>query len=72
MLLRALYLVKKGGRVVYSTCSMNPIENESVVSGALHLLKPYIRVNDVKDKFPGFIFSPIISKCKSILKSQLN
>ena len=33
----ALALVKVGGLVVYSTCSLNPLENESVVSATLQL-----------------------------------
>jgi len=35
ILLRGLKMVKKGGRLVYSTCSFNPIENEAVVAAAL-------------------------------------
>ncbi|KAG7349303.1 RNA methylase [Nitzschia inconspicua] len=35
LLVRALQLVKKGGRVVYSTCSLDPIENEAVVTSAI-------------------------------------
>ncbi|KHJ34286.1 putative trna (cytosine-5-)-methyltransferase ncl1 [Erysiphe necator] len=35
ILVRALQMLKVGGRVVYSTCSMNPIENEAVVSTAI-------------------------------------
>ena len=35
ILLRALELVKVGGIACYSTCSMNPIEDEAVVAAAL-------------------------------------
>lgn len=35
ILVRALQLLKVGGRVVYSTCSMNPVENEAVVASAI-------------------------------------
>lgn len=35
ILVRALQLLKVGGRVVYSTCSMNPVENEAVVVAAI-------------------------------------
>ena len=35
LLVRALQMLKVGGRVVYSTCSMNPVENEAVVASAV-------------------------------------
>ncbi|KAI9786560.1 MAG: hypothetical protein M1816_007884 [Peltula sp. TS41687] len=35
ILIRALQQLKVGGRVVYSTCSMNPIEDEAVVAAAI-------------------------------------
>ena len=35
ILVRSLQMLKVGGRVVYSTCSMNPVENEAAVAAAI-------------------------------------
>ena len=35
ILQRAMRMLQKGGRIVYSTCSVNPVENEAVVAAAL-------------------------------------
>jgi len=34
-LLRGLELLETGGRLIYSTCSLNPIEDEAVVAAAM-------------------------------------
>ncbi|KAI1179403.1 S-adenosyl-L-methionine-dependent methyltransferase [Nemania sp. FL0916] len=54
ILVRALQLLKVGGRVVYSTCSMNPVENESVVVSAIERCggPDVVEIIDCKDKLP--------------------
>lgn len=36
MVISGLALLKVGGRMVYSTCSMNPVENEAVVAEVVY------------------------------------
>jgi len=45
-------VLKVGGKITYSTCSLNPIENESVVAAALKEFKGQIRL--LKTELPGF------------------
>jgi len=54
ILVRALQLLKVGGRVVFSTCSMNPVENESVVVSAIERCggPDVVDIIDCKDKLP--------------------
>ncbi|RCI13800.1 hypothetical protein L249_8021 [Ophiocordyceps polyrhachis-furcata BCC 54312] len=55
ILVRALQLLKVGGRVVYSTCSMNPVENESVVASAIERCGGPTNVDivDCQDQLPA-------------------
>lgn len=46
ILLRGLSLLKHDGRLVYSTCSFNPIENEAVVAAALEMHKGVFELVD--------------------------
>lgn len=38
LLEQAMKLVKPGGTVVYSTCTLSPVQNDGVVNMALHRL----------------------------------
>ncbi|KDR72476.1 hypothetical protein GALMADRAFT_252559 [Galerina marginata CBS 339.88] len=51
ILLRAMNLLKDDGRIVYSTCSLNPVENEAVIAEALKI-NPAFELVDVSSKFP--------------------
>ncbi|CAD0115408.1 unnamed protein product [Aureobasidium uvarum] len=54
ILVRAIQMLKVGGRVVYSTCSMNPVENEAVISSAIERCGGIEKINivDVSDQLP--------------------
>ncbi|KAL8987161.1 MAG: hypothetical protein Q9177_003608, partial [Variospora cf. flavescens] len=60
ILVRALQMTKLEGRVIYSTCSMNPIENEAVVASAIARCGGLTKVAivDCKDELPGLIRRP--------------
>jgi len=59
LLERSLQLVKEGGLVLYSTCSLNPVENEAVVSEVLERANKEnpgsLELVDIHGRFPGLL-----------------
>lgn len=55
ILVRGLQLLKVGGRLVYSTCSMNPIEDEAILASAITRCggNKKIKLIDVSDQLPA-------------------
>ncbi|KAI8817926.1 cytosine(34)-C(5)-methyltransferase [Fimicolochytrium jonesii] len=64
ILLRGCALVKVGGRIVYSTCSFNPMENEAVVAAAISQCGGAFRLVDVSKELPGLIRRPGMTSWK--------
>ena len=52
ILVRGIELCAVGGRVVYSTCSLNPYENEAVVAEAVRRFGGKVVVEDVSSELP--------------------
>ena len=53
ILIRGVELCAVGGRVVYSTCSFNPYENEAVVAAAVRRFNGKLVVCDVAGELPN-------------------
>ncbi|RKP10624.1 S-adenosyl-L-methionine-dependent methyltransferase [Thamnocephalis sphaerospora] len=52
ILMRGCQLLQVGGRIVYSTCSMNPIENEAVIAEVLRRYKGAVELVDASAMLP--------------------
>jgi len=65
---RGLEMLAVGGRMVYSTCSFNPIEDEAVLCRLLQETQDSVRILDIKDKLPGLKYSPGLTKWKCASK----
>lgn len=61
ILTRGLQLLKVNGRLVYSTCSLNPIENEAVLAAVLSKFGDDIELVDVSELLPNLKRIPGLS-----------
>lgn len=57
ILQRGVELLAVGGKLVYSTCSLNPIENEAVIHRLLSQTDGALELVDVSSSLPGLKYS---------------
>lgn len=66
ILKRGSELLAVGGKLVYSTCSFNPIENEAVVASVLRESEGSLQLLDVSNQLPGLKRRPGLQTWKVI------
>lgn len=58
ILIRGLELLKPGGKLVYSTCTMNPYENEAVLAEAVRRFSGKVVLVDTTKDLPNLKRQP--------------
>ncbi|KAM9308268.1 RNA cytosine C(5)-methyltransferase NSUN2 [Gastrophryne carolinensis] len=65
---RGVEQLAEGGRMVYSTCSLNPIEDEAVIVSLLEKSEGSLELADVSSELPGLKWMPGITSWKVMTK----
>jgi len=68
---RGMELLKEGGTMAYSSCSINQVENEAVVAQLLKEANGNLELVDMAGKFPGLEWLPGLNDWK-IFDSRMN
>jgi 16S rRNA C967 or C1407 C5-methylase (RsmB/RsmF family) len=68
--LKGARLTKVGGYLCYSTCSMNPVENESVVAELLRASEGSLELVDRGAELPGLLARPGMSTWKVLSEGK--
>ncbi|CAH3020936.1 unnamed protein product [Porites evermanni] len=68
ILARAVEMLAPGGRIVYSTCTLNPVEDEAVVSTLLQKAEGAMELVDVSSYLPNLKRSPGLKTWKLMTK----
>ncbi|VDI68498.1 tRNA (cytosine34-C5)-methyltransferase [Mytilus galloprovincialis] len=70
ILKRGLELLAVGGRLVYSTCSLNPVENEAIIASMMEKCKGCIELIDVSSQLPNLKYNNGLSSWKVFNKKM--
>ncbi|KAL2080073.1 hypothetical protein ACEWY4_023866 [Coilia grayii] len=65
---RGLEQLAVGGRMVYSTCSLNPVEDEAVIASLLERSEGALELADAAADLPGLKWMPGITSWKVMIK----
>ncbi|XP_062986267.1 RNA cytosine C(5)-methyltransferase NSUN2 [Elgaria multicarinata webbii] len=65
---RGVEQLAEGGRMVYSTCSLNPVENEAVIASLLEKSEGALELADVSSELPGLKRMPGVMQWKVMTK----
>ncbi|XP_015759001.1 PREDICTED: tRNA (cytosine(34)-C(5))-methyltransferase-like [Acropora digitifera] len=70
ILARAVEMLAVGGRIVYSTCTMNPVEDEAVICSLLQKGEGALELVDVSSNLPNLKRSPGLKTWKVMTKGM--